>query len=187
MFSLIARFLPSLAGGLGSLFNPWLIAIGLAAIGSSFFYGMHVESKSHDAYVAKAEAISAIANAKNAQRVTDSARNRKEADERHTTRISRLNTQLDRVFDLRAPPSGDRVSTISAPPAGRDGRACVETAVLGRGVAGAARVLQSELDASDKLLQQGARRIVERGSKAELNFETCQAWVVKEYRATAPR
>jgi hypothetical protein len=135
MWSLITRFLPSLFGGITSLANPWIIAAGMAALGGSFFYGIHVESKNHDAYVAKAEALAAVQNAQTAIRIAEHKRLKEKADETYQRDLSRLAADLDLADErLRTARTKTSQRLVPAAPGGAAGnqRICADRELLNR-------------------------------------------------------
>lgn len=175
MWSLILRFLPSLAGGASAFLNPWVLVAGMAAVTGVYFYGRHDGEKSLTIYQAQQEAVTAAQNAKNAQIITDHKRAKEQADETYQRDLSRLSADLD-IADERLRAARTKVSQrlVPAAPAGSAGnlRICFTRETLDRELGGAInRVVERHAKRNLQLAAEGQRGI----NVAKV----CQEWAAK--------
>jgi len=184
MWSLIARFLPSLTGGLSAFLNPWVLLSITTAFGSGVMWEMFRGSARLDAYEAKVEAAQAIQAAKVAIRTADDKRAKENADAEAKLKLADLRNYIDggpereRLLIAKLKAGSGSVPRIPSGTGSRGATICFPGPEFAKGVGDADGLLRSGLAESVGRLQSGAVGILQRGQGESIVAGICSRWAV---------
>jgi hypothetical protein len=167
MKAFIAKFLPNLIPGLGAFANPWVLLGLLAALVSSFFYGVHMEAGRFESFKAQVKVVGDAQEKRAAQRGKDNKQLKKDADDDYKAKNAKLaasNAAL--VAKLQRGPGGSVLPARQQPVApGSPDTLCFD---------------RPELDGALRAFTAGAAGLVGEGEALKLKLDTGIDWVEQQ-------